>query len=75
MFGFIWPVSTWTRCLKGSNDEPNGPPNYLCKKIIGGSINTNIIDHSSSLSDLEFDRDDKKKFRGNDQLTRVQNNY
>ena len=57
------------------DQEPQGPPNYLWKKIMGGSLNTNIIDHYSSLSGLELMRHVRKKFGADDQLTRVQNNY
>jgi hypothetical protein len=57
-----------------TSTSPQGPPKDLCMENLGRKLNTIFIDHWSSLSGLEL-RDNDKKFRANDKLTRVQVNY
>ena len=77
-FGVLEEVFENMQTNFGNNNNeqcPNGPNKDLCMENLGGKLNTNLIDHWSSLSGLELRDNDNKKFRANDKLTRVQVNY
>ena len=73
-FGVMEPTFAQIETSFGSNhyDNDQGPPKDLCMENLGGKLNTNLIGHSGN-SGLEL-RDNEKKFRANDKLTRVQIN-
>ena len=73
-FGVLESIFAQMATSFGSNnfDNAQGPPTDLCMENLGGKLNTNLICHSGS-SGLEL-RDNEKKFRANDKLTRVQIN-
>ena len=74
LFGVMEPTFAQIETSFGSNhyDNAQGPPKDLCMENLGGKLNTNLIDHLGN-SGLEL-RDNEKKFRANDKLTRVQIN-
>jgi len=77
LWNYLAPIFSFLQTNFGNNINeqcPNGPNKDLCMENLGGKLNTNFIDHWSSLSGLER-RDNDKKFRANDKLTRVQVNY